>query len=195
MAGRKRKHRAERKWTHRRVLRSTFLSNVRRRLVNDVGPYFTTIQAVHDQTGKGIGFWALARMIFPVVEAISTVIYRTGTKERPSVRLLRELGFEYPNLVWEMYRHTLMHNDEMASASYRGRRITWGIGIGTGHFWNNGRLHIDAAKLYNDLIEFLDHEALRRRSKTSHVWIKESFRFNTGFSRATRDEALRLGSS
>lgn len=193
MARRKRKHRAARKWTHRRVLRSTFLSTVRRRLVNDVGPYIATIQAIHDQTGKGIGFWALARMIFPVVEAISTVIYRAGTKGKPPVRLLRELGFAYPNLVWEMYRHTLMHNDEMASASYRGRRITWGIGIGTGHFSNNGRLHIDAAKLYNDLIEFLGREALRQRSKSSHVWVKESFRFNTAFSRATRDEALRLG--
>lgn len=124
----KQKLRPERKWTHRRMSRSAFLSSVVQRLRNDIGPYFETIRTVYARDGKGVGFWALARMIFPVVEAVSTVIYRAGsrsggTRERQPVRLLRELGFEYPNLVWEMYRHTLMHNDEMASATYQGRRV------------------------------------------------------------------------
>ena len=202
MSKRKRKRRPDRKWRHRRVLKSTFLSDARKRLENDVGPYFKMIEAVHKRTGRGIGFWALARMIFPVVEAVSTVMYRRASagssssatvrpKERQPVRLLRELGFEYPNLVWEMYRHTLMHNDEMACAIYKARGIAWGIKVGSGHSWKQGHLYIDAAKLYQDLVDFLAREA--DRSKSVSVWVKESFRFNTAYNRATRDEALRLG--
>lgn len=193
----KKKSRPERKWTHRRISRSAFLSNVAQRLRNDVGPYFETIRAVYACTGRDVGFWASARMIFPVVEAVSTVIYRAsrrdGPRERQPVRLLRELGFEYPNLVWEMYRHTLMHNDEMASAAYRGRRVAWGIRVGGGHSWTRGRLWIDAEKLYQDFLAFLDREASASRRSTQ-IWIKNSFRFNAAFGRATRDEVLRLGS-
>ena len=192
----KKKPRAERKWRYRRMPRADFLRSVAGRLRNDVGPYFETIRAEYCRTRTGIGFWALARMIFPVVEAVASVIYRTGRtrrgpRERPPVRLLRELGFEYPNLVWEMYRHTLMHNDEMASASYQGRVVTWGIRVGEGHHCSNGRLWIDAEQLYTDLLAFLDREATAPGS--SRVWVKESFRFNTAFSRVTRDEMLRLG--
>lgn len=178
--------------------KSAFLSSVGQRLRNDVGPYLGTIQTVHARTGKGVGFWGLARMIFPVVEAVSTVVYRIrlksgGTRERQPVRLLRELGFEYPNLVWEMYRHTLMHNDEMASAEYYRRRVVWEIRVGGGHSHDRGRLSIDAKRLYDDLLAFLDREA-SASAKSTLVWVKESFRFNTAFGRATRDEMLRLGS-
>jgi hypothetical protein len=193
----KKKLRPERKWTHRRTLKSAFLSAVAGRLRNDVGPYFGMIQDVYARTRVGVGFWALARMIFPVIEAVSTVIYRAGSRrggarERQPVRLFRELGFQYPNLAWEMYRHTLMHNDEMATAAYRGRRIGWEIRVGGGHVWTRGRLGIDVEKLYQDFLAFLDQEAAS--SSTTQVWVKESFRFNAAFGRATRDEALRLGS-
>ena len=71
--------------------RAAFLSDVAQRLRDDVGPYFEVIQAVYTHTGRGVGFWALARMIFPVVEAVSTVIYRAGRRggrwERQPVHL------------------------------------------------------------------------------------------------------------
>jgi hypothetical protein len=189
----KKRRKADRKWKHRRVLKATFLTGVRQRLLHDVGPYLEAVEGVRVTTGRGVGFWALPRMLFPVVEAVSTALYRTSRRERPPVRLLRELGFEYPNLVWEMYRHTLMHNDEMASALYMGRRIAWSIGIGNGHSWSKGRLGIDAKQLYEDLLAFLSRLASEPHSKKVHVWVGECFRFNTGFSRATRDEALSLG--
>lgn len=88
----------ERKWRHNRVLRSTYLSNVRGRLLNDVAPYFRAIEQ-EAKAGRYVGFFALARLIFPVVEAVSSVIYRPRQRERQPVRLLKELGFEYPNLV------------------------------------------------------------------------------------------------
>jgi hypothetical protein len=166
---------------------------VRRRLENDVGPYFATIRAVHDHTGQGVGFWALTRMLLPVVEAVAAALYRSRTQERPPVRLLRTLGFEFPNLVWEMYRHTLMHNDEMVTASYMGRRVTWEIGVGTGHGSDQGHLRVDALRLYDELVSFLTRQASDARRSGAHVWVRDSFRFNTWFGRATRDEILRLG--
>jgi hypothetical protein len=176
------------------VPKATFLAEVRQRFVNDIRPYIVAIELVYRLTGRGIGNFALPRMIFPVVEAVATVIYRErqGT-ERPPVRLLRALGFEFPNLVWEMYRHTLMHNDEMACATYRGRTVVWRIGFNTGHSWQSGQLQIDGLQLYNDFLAFLDREASRPRSRRTNVWVGESFRFNTGFGRATLDEARRLG--
>ena len=176
--------------------RSIFLSNVRQRLVDDVGPYFEAIDRKVQRTGTGFGFWALARMLFPVVEAVASVIYRTRktSTERSPVRLLRTLGFEYPNLVWEMYRHTLMHNDEMANASYKGRRVAWSISVNGQHEATPGRLNIDAAQLYDDLLAFLDREASQTRREKTTVWVKESFRFNRAFGKATRAEILQLGS-
>jgi len=168
-------------------VKATFLLNVRGRLMGEVGPYLS--MAARQNTG----FFASARMIFPVVEAVATVIYRKHSKERQPVRLLRALGIDYPNLVWEMYRHTLMHNDEMASAVYRGRTIRWGIRIGGGHSWARGHLHVDVRKIYDDLLTFLAREAAFPRSKSVHVWVGQSFRFNTGFAVATRAEARQLG--
>jgi hypothetical protein len=196
---RARKHRRpERRWSRKRVRRSEFLLSARSRLVADVGPYIALIKETSQRTSHGFGFWALARMMFPVVEAVSSVIYRTETtaaaREKKPVRLLRELGFEYPNLVWEMYRHTLMHNDEMATASYMGRYVGWEISVGGGHASIKHCLRVDAAKLYEDLLSFLAREASKPRRQGTHVWIGRSFRFNTAFSRATRAEMLRLGS-
>jgi hypothetical protein len=67
--------------------------------------------------------------------------------------------------------------------------------VGSGHSWNKGvgRLAVDATKFYQDLVDFLAREASDPQHRSTHVWVRESFRFNTGFARATRDEALRLG--
>jgi hypothetical protein len=193
MATGKTKRRAKRIWKHQREVKAVFLSRVRERLLNDVGPYFDLAHRIHRRTGRGVGFWASARMVFPVVEGVATVIYRSRAKGKPPVRLLEKLGIKFPNLAWEMYRHTLMHNDEMASAAYRGRTVRWGITLGGGHSWPKGRLRIDTKKLYVDLLKFLEREIMSSHKNNAHVWVKDSFRFNTAFARATRNEALRLG--
>jgi hypothetical protein len=84
-----------------------------------------------------------------------------------------------------------MHGDEMAVARYQGRTISWGIRIGGRHAWSAGWLVIDVRQLYDDLRQLLESEA--DAAEGVHVWLRDSFRFNTGFARATRDEALRLG--
>ena len=86
-----------------------------------------------------------------------------------------------------------MHNDEMASACYMGRRVTWEIGLSTGHASERRHLRVDAKKLYDDLLAFLAQEASAKGSRTRFVWVRDSFRFGTGFGRPTLDEVLRLG--
>lgn len=180
-----RRQKAERKWKRRRTLKSTVLLDIRQRLLADVAPYFPVVES------QSVGFWALVRMIFPVVEAAAAIVFPVKGRERAPVRLLRELGFEHPNLVWEMYRHTLSHNDEMAVAEYRGRKIAWGISVGGGHIERDGRLNVDAKQLYQDLVALLASQA--QKAGNTQAWVKESFRFNNGFGRTTRQEALRLG--
>jgi hypothetical protein len=185
--------RARRIWRYQRELKAVFLERVRDRLKRDVGPYFALARRIYRETGQGVGFWALVRMIFPVIEGVAVVIFRSGTSRKPPVRLLQTLGMKYPNVAWEMYRHTLMHNEEMASASYRGRTVNWGIRLGGGHSWKKGQLHIDARTLYADFLQFLEREISSARKANSHVWVRKSFRFNSGFAKATRQEAWELG--
>ena len=127
----------------KRVKKVKYLNDVKNRLSDDVLPYLLTIKSVYQKTGKGVGFWALTRMIFPVIESVSDTIYRDRSSLKKRAKLLRNLGIEYPFLTWEMFRNTLMHNDEMTVAYYRGKKITWSLSIGQGHKWEKGVLQID----------------------------------------------------
>lgn len=181
-------------WTHRRMPKADFLLGVLHRLQGDVGPYFALIHSIQRKTGRQVGFWALARMLFPVVEAVAYVIYRTAGAKNGPAKLLERLGFKYPHVVWQMYRNTLMHHDEMATASCLGRRIAWGLGLGTGHGWGEGLIQVDLRKLYVDLSAFLQREAARSRRRPTSVWVRESFRLPRDRRGPLRREMLRLGS-
>ena len=96
-------------------------------------------------------------------------------------------------MVWAMYRHTLMHNDEMASASYLGRRVAWVVGIDAGHASKKGWLQVDLAQLFADLVAFLEREVSKTTARPAHVWVRESFRFRRKANRGTKLEMLRIG--
>jgi hypothetical protein len=141
-------------WKRRRVAKAQFLTDVRGRLTGEVGLCVDVLRKART------GFWAMARMVFPVVEAVATVIYRTNNAPKPPI-LLGKLGFEHPNLIWQMYRHTLMHNDEMAPAVHRRHVVSWEMNMGGGHKAADGVLGIDVLKLYEDLFSFLEQEIVR----------------------------------
>lgn len=169
------------------------MRDVKGRLENDVGPYFDCIEAIYKRTRRGVGFWALTRMLFPVIEAVSTTVFRTSNAGTPPVRLLRRLGLTYPKLVWEMYRNVLMHGDELLVATYRNRRVAWNVAIGGGHDASHGRLRIDLRKLYDDLLQYLDNEANDKGNQSLSVWVKEGFRFTTRAASITKKEILSVG--
>jgi len=177
----------------KRVKKVKYLNDVKNRLSDDVLPYLLTIRSVYQKTGKGVGFWALTRMIFPVIESVSDTIYRDRSSLKKRAKLLRNLGIEYPFLTWEMFRNTLMHNDEMTAAYYRGKKITWSLSIGQGHKWEKGVLQIDLSKLLADFINFLDVQSKAPENQGKTIWIKESFKFTSSTRAETRSEVLSLG--
>jgi hypothetical protein len=128
------------RYGNRRQQRIDFMNDVKGRLENDVGPYFDCIEEVYRRTQRYVGFWALPRMLFPIIEAVATTVFRRSKAGAPAVRLLRRLGLQYPALTWEMYRNVLMHGDELLVATYRGYSVRWAVAIGDGHRSDNGRL-------------------------------------------------------
>lgn len=51
------------------------LTNIRNRLISDVGPYVDLIQKKARKEKIGIGNFALIRMLFPPIETICVVLY------------------------------------------------------------------------------------------------------------------------
>lgn len=176
-----------------RVKKTKYLNDVKNRLNDDILPYLSTVNSVYKKTGKGIGFWALTRMIFPVIESVANTIYRDKSLLIKRARLLRNLYIEYPFLTWEMFRNTLIHNDEMTVAYYKGKKVIWSLSIGDGHKWEKGILQIDLSKLLTDFINFLDVQSKAPKNQGKTIWIKESFKFTSSTRLETRNEVLELG--
>lgn len=146
----------------RKIPKAQFLSEVKTRLENDVGAYFSHLDCCRAR-GEGarvVGFWGGLRLLLPVVDALADVLMGRSCHDKRSkpVRFMeRYLEIKYPELVWEMYRHALIHGDVLRTASYRGNNISWTVSLGSdGHEFCKGRITLDVNKLYDDLISFLD---------------------------------------
>lgn len=119
----------------------------------------TEYNHTHD---RGIGFWSLLRIIFPVIETVASVI------KKPKEDFLKEdLNVPYGHLVWDIYRNSLMHGDEMRLAYYKNEIINWATHIeaeGLNHCVKDKTnshpttIHIKISCLYNNLREFLVKE-------------------------------------
>jgi len=157
----------------RRISKREFLEGVKGRLENEVGIYLRLLaeKQAQDPNFPKVGCFAGVRLLMPVVDALSSVLMRSSrTDPRPNaVRFLeRELEIEYPYVLWEMYRHSLIHTDKIRSLRYRSNRVSWGISIGLdGHFFVGGQTQVDITKLYQDLIAFLEREI---PNATGHVY-------------------------
>ncbi len=169
---------------YQRMLKRDYLQGVKSRLENDVKVY---IEAIEQEATRGrfVGFFGIIRLLMPTVEAIATTVYRG---ERRTQRLLEKLGFEYPELVWQSFRHSLMHNDHLGEIRYRGHRITWGTSItGMDHIMAHGQIHIDSKRLYEDLITFLDSEIAATSS--THVYVKVGVKYRSKVSKRIKSQA------
>lgn len=129
---------------------------------------------------RGIGFWSLARIIFPVIE---TVAFTIGKKKESFLE--EDLGVPFGHLVWELYRHALMHSDELRYAVYKEKTTSWAIHLGNeniGHLVakhtdsHPATIHIDISKLYFALQEFLVKEITK--NDTSPISIQVGIHFS-----------------
>jgi len=154
--------------------KAVYLDGVKERLINDVGAYFTMID-VEGSKGKMVGFWGSARLVFPVIDAVAKTIYRNGKGDDVRVtRLLKQLNIPYPDVVWQMYRNSLAHSDQLVHISKGNRTIKWSVtasagGVSTGHFFMHDQVHIDTRRLYEDLLKFLDKQIA---IATTNVYVK-----------------------
>jgi hypothetical protein len=160
--------------TYTKMSKLQYLEGVKERLINDVGTYFSMVD-VEGSKGNMVGFWGSARLIFPVVEAVSKTIYRKGKGDDIRVpRLLKQLNIPYPDVVWQMYRNSLAHSDHLVHISKGSRTINWSVtasagGISTGHFFLHDQVHLDTRRLYEDFLSFLDIEIA---TATTNVYVK-----------------------
>jgi len=161
--------------TYTVMQKKLYLEGVRNRLISDVGAYFNMIDNEHDK-GNRIGFWGSVRLIFPIIEAVAKTIYRKRINDDIRVpKLLKELNISYPNIVWNMYRNSLTHSDNLIHISKgKNKTIHWSLttsagNTSAGHFFTNNQVHIDTRSLYEDLLVFLDDQI---SNATTTVYVK-----------------------
>ncbi len=140
--------------------RVDFVSGALQRLQDDVGTILQLVDAHNRQTfsnhGRTVGYWASLRMILPIVEAVSHVM---GV--RPQELLGNHLNIVTPDLMWDLFRHSLTHGDTLQEGVSQGKRVTWGVGFGLGnHVINSGGINIDVPTLYQDFVSYLQHEVV-----------------------------------
>lgn len=95
---------------------------------NVVDYYLNTIQP-----GDPVGFWAFLRMLFPVAESLGDLLYRkTPSKNLINIfeKDLSEYNPRYKQIsaiLTCLYRHSLIHQDEMRMIDYDQKWIFWSI--------------------------------------------------------------------
>jgi hypothetical protein len=104
-------------------------------LENEVGTMLQLIEIGMHEKGLFSGtapFWSLVRMLFPIAESIGDLIYRHDSSVR-NLRSVLERDFEAvrPGYAGKsaalalLYRHALMHQDELQSLQTGERELGW----------------------------------------------------------------------
>jgi len=140
----------------RKFKKVEFLKGVYERLENDVGNYFLLLQEKrqNDSSFPLVGFWGSIRLLMPVIETVAEVY-----SQLPQAFLDQHLNIKTPYLVWDLFRHSLIHNDLMQHGTYQNKTVTWSILMcGQGHVMQNKNIGIDVISLYEDLKMFLKDE-------------------------------------
>jgi len=160
-----------------KVKKKDFLAGVKVRLENDVKIY---IEAVENESKKGnhVGFFGSIRLLMPTIEALAVTIYR-GHKRKKIYRLLENLEIEYPELVWQCFRHSIIHRDTLGIVKYRGEEVSWSCSVfGMKNIFQQGQLHIDSKTLYLSLLDFLDNEIANCGNESVYVQVGVRFKSN-----------------
>lgn len=146
----------------RKISKTQYLKLILSRHENEYMQILDLIINYNHTHERGMGFWSLIRMIFPVIESVASTI----GKQKEDF-LTEDLHVPFGHLVWELYRHALMHTDELRYAVYKEKTISWATHLSTddiGHLTakhtdsHPTTIHIDIPRLYYDLQEFLKKE-------------------------------------
>lgn len=145
-------------YTLRKVNYKKYLSGVKERFHEGLGPYFDIIIKSPTEAGA----FNLIRAIVPVIEIVARA-QGIGIDD-----LLSRLGVPAPNLMWNLYRDVLSHNDRWMNVKIGAKYIEPSIWISLGGTVGSINMHIvnhrtgthtlNVGTLYHDLLEYLERE-------------------------------------
>ncbi|HOE74618.1 MAG TPA: hypothetical protein PLG93_01300 [bacterium] len=139
--------------------------NIKKRLVDDVGRILSVID------GQFSPFWAVARMLFPIAEAIGDLIYRDDHSTVKNLEQVFQYEFEEvragyknkANLITQLYRHSLTHIDELRELKDGDLICTWYLALdrSANHLFSEKlgekiRINFDLLQFYDDIGCLLD---------------------------------------
>lgn len=146
------------------------LMDIKKSIENDIGMAITLYMDYFFKTNKGIGFFAIPRMIFPEIDNLGSY-YAGEIKNTPqnSIHFMKDYftrsNPEYLRkgaFIYYVYRHGLMHQHSPKFISYEGENIGWAIhlsnkGVASNNLKLFGRtVQIDGRMLYEDLLVAID---------------------------------------
>lgn len=136
-----------------------FLVGVEERLKNEVGLYFKLLHRAESKNENfpKCGFWAGIRLLMPVIDGLAHVYYPTDA-DKHILFIRNKLRYKYPYLIWEMFRHPLIHTEFVRSAKYKQAKVSWGVSRGVDHIFCHSQANLDVEKLYSDLLNFVKSE-------------------------------------
>jgi len=143
----------DKKYKYTEIKRVEYLKSIQQRIEDDVCICLTFLKKHNQGNSRKIGFWISVRIIMPVIEATAKTL-GIGSEE-----LLNKMGIETPFLMWDMYRNSLMHIDQLNSVEYKKIKIGWGISIeGFSCFTKKQFIHFDADDIVKRLKKILQEE-------------------------------------
>ena len=159
-----------------------YLLSIQRRLKEDVEPYLNLIK----EKGGHFGFWAMIRLLMPVVEAVGSIKYPNRNSAISGSKVLADLHLPYPKLSWLLFRTNLLHGDELTPFinEQQERFAGWGISIGGGHSQRADAVEIDVEELYLSLFDYIGKLA-REATNEEIVLIRAMYISDT-----TKDQEL-----
>jgi len=139
-----------------------YLNGMKGRLINDVEPYLKLCWEINQENDRSIGFWAMIRLLAPVVESLGQVKYPLEKESWiSSSAIFKELGVPYPLISWKLFRDCLIHSDEMMNVINDEKELYsgWQITFGGGHIKNKLQPVIDVDRLFYGLLKLIEKTA------------------------------------
>ncbi len=134
--------------------RVQYLKDILGRLESEAGTIFECFKQHNAKSEGKTGFWAGIRLLMPVVESVAKAVDKT-----PWQLLEDDLDINTGNLVWQMFRHSLIHGDLLRHVKYGTQTVGWGLMMmGQGHIIKKNHIGLDLYTLYDKLVEFLKSE-------------------------------------
>lgn len=139
--------------------------HLKKSLINDFEPAFIAYVEDYKKTNNGKGFFSLLRITFPYITFMGG-LYKGKDETKNSIAFMEDymgkinpLYKEISDLIYNIYRHGLIHNNMPKVSEIDGRYLSWVITFNDDTHLdvsvenNNVKLPISPNKLYLDLID------------------------------------------